>query len=246
MKSKILTLLAGISIFAACGASAVPTTITQNITASASSSGTSFTFNTFDATLGTLNAVDLFIVSSTIQGSFTLNKTGGGNATITSIKNTLNIQGASGSGLSNDDGNTFQSTALEFNRNPSGTIILFGNATNSNRLVTINGTSQSIISSSTQVTLGGDFLFSYYIGDGVSTFNYNVFNQLEYSNSGSTFANNTNNILTPTTLSLRYSYTTDPSPVPEPGQVAASLLLLGGIGAYVFIKRRKKSAPAAA
>jgi hypothetical protein len=37
--------------------------------------------------------------------------------------------------------------------------------------------------------------------------------------------------------------------VPEPGQVAASLLLLGGIGGYVFLKRRKAAkatAPAAA
>lgn len=30
-----------------------------------------------------------------------------------------------------------------------------------------------------------------------------------------------------------------PTAVPEPGQVAASLLLLGGIGGYVFLKRRK-------
>ena len=30
-----------------------------------------------------------------------------------------------------------------------------------------------------------------------------------------------------------------PSPVPEPGQVAASLLLLSGIGGYVFLKRRR-------
>jgi hypothetical protein len=39
-----------------------------------------------------------------------------------------------------------------------------------------------------------------------------------------------------------------PSAVPEPGQVAASLLLLSGIGGYVFLKRRKaaKSALAAA
>jgi hypothetical protein len=29
------------------------------------------------------------------------------------------------------------------------------------------------------------------------------------------------------------------NPVPEPGQVAASLLLLAGIGGYVFLKRRK-------
>jgi sulfatase modifying factor 1 len=31
----------------------------------------------------------------------------------------------------------------------------------------------------------------------------------------------------------------DPAAVPEPGQIAASLLLLGGIGGYVFLKRRK-------
>jgi hypothetical protein len=33
--------------------------------------------------------------------------------------------------------------------------------------------------------------------------------------------------------------------VPEPGQVAASLLLLSGIGGYVFVKRRKAAKPAA-
>jgi hypothetical protein len=55
------------------------------------------------------------------------------------------------------------------------------------------------------------------------------------------------NMFAPTSLTLRYTYTpSDPSAVPEPGQVAASLLLLGGIGGYVFIKRRRKSAVAAA
>jgi len=38
----------------------------------------------------------------------------------------------------------------------------------------------------------------------------------------------------------------DPSPVPEPGQVAASLLLLAGIGGYVWMKRRKTAKPATA
>jgi hypothetical protein len=40
-----------------------------------------------------------------------------------------------------------------------------------------------------------------------------------------------------------------PTGVPEPGQVAASLLLLTGIGGYVFLKRRKAAqaaTPAAA
>lgn len=36
-----------------------------------------------------------------------------------------------------------------------------------------------------------------------------------------------------------------PAAVPEPGQVAASLLLLGGIGGYVFLKRRKAAKSAA-
>jgi hypothetical protein len=37
-----------------------------------------------------------------------------------------------------------------------------------------------------------------------------------------------------------------PAAVPEPGQVAASLLLLAGIGGYVFLKRRKTAKPAQA
>jgi hypothetical protein len=47
--------------------------------------------------------------------------------------------------------------------------------------------------------------------------------------------------------SFATSYFTPSAAVPEPGQVAASLLLLSGIGGYVFLKRRKtaKTAPAA-
>jgi len=33
------------------------------------------------------------------------------------------------------------------------------------------------------------------------------------------------------------------TPIPEPGQVAASLLLLGGIGGYVAWKRRRNNRP---
>jgi len=69
----------------------------------------------------------------------------------------------------------------------------------------------------------------------------------ENTGTGST-ALDPSNLLSPTSLTLRYTYTpsSGPSAVPEPGQVAASLLLLGGIGGYVFIKRRRKSAVAAA
>lgn len=56
------------------------------------------------------------------------------------------------------------------------------------------------------------------------------------------------NSATPTSFSPTFSTAyAAPSSVPEPGQVAASLLLLSGIGGYVFLKRRKaaKSASAA-
>jgi hypothetical protein len=47
-----------------------------------------------------------------------------------------------------------------------------------------------------------------------------------------------------TTLGFALEPYTDPTAVPEPGQVAASLLLLGGIGGYAFVKRRKAAKPA--
>jgi hypothetical protein len=91
------------------------------------------------------------------------------------------------------------------------------------------------------VTLSINSPFTSYIG--LSNVNFEAFLLFGDDNTGSGTTNpNTDNLLSPTTLTLRYTYTIDPVPVPEPGQVAASLLLLGGIGAYVFLKRRKKPA----
>jgi hypothetical protein len=45
-------------------------------------------------------------------------------------------------------------------------------------------------------------------------------------------------------LVAQSTFSGGPSPVPEPGQVAASLVLLAGIGGYVFLKRRKAAKPA--
>ena len=49
------------------------------------------------------------------------------------------------------------------------------------------------------------------------------------------------------TLGYAYVSSGSPSAVPEPSQIAASLLLLTGIGGYVFLNRRKPAlAPTAA
>jgi hypothetical protein len=83
-----------------------------------------------------------------------------------------------------------------------------------------------------------------YVGTGLTpTFTLFLNNSMTATPTPST----TFNLLAPnTSVTLRYTYTPSTAPVPEPGQVAASLLLLGGIGGYVFIKRRRKPAVAAA
>jgi hypothetical protein len=50
---------------------------------------------------------------------------------------------------------------------------------------------------------------------------------------------NYTNLFATTSMTLRYTYTAAPSGVPEPRQVAASLLVLVGVGGYAFMKRKK-------
>lgn len=246
MNSKVLSFAAGLAMFTAAAASAVPSTVTQNSTQTVTQSGTSFTFNTFNSSLGTLTAVSLLVQSSDISGNFTVARTGGAsNVTINGITTNLFLTGAVGSGLGDDGG---YSVGISPARDPSGSFIL--NSSNSfTRVVGINGTQSLVSGTPTTVLFDGGLNLNYYIGDGTSTFAYNglldiVLNQS--GSAGSTASVTSSNALAPTQLTLQYSYTPGIAPIPEPGQVAASLLLLGGIGAYVFIKRRKKSAPATA
>ncbi len=235
MKTLIKSaIIAGISILAAGVASAQVTSLTQNVTHNVIEEGegtTTFTFNQFDSSLGSLTAVDLIIQSSTLQGSFTVFKNS--IRTFSTLSAELFIPDVVGYGSG-----FYSTTPYSFARTPSGTFAV----NNTTQLVSVNGTTQSLISN-TPVTLSinsGDF--STYIGSSTLSFNPSV---IISANSGASFTLNGANLLSPTTLTLRYTYN-DPSAVPEPGQVAASLLLLGGIGGYVFIKRRRKPATAAA
>ncbi len=237
MKNPTRSLALGIVLFGAASAAfAVPSTITQNATQTVITDGSTFTFNQFNPTLGTLNAIDLIIDSSTLQGSFTLNRTSGsGSRTYTDFTAALSIDPSTGFA-------GYSSSPLSFNRSPSGNITI--NSGNLNQLVSVVGTTQSLIGGS-PVTLSITSPFASYIG--LSNVSFDAFLLYGDDNTGSgTMIPNTDNLLSPTSITLRYTYTNDPVPIPEPGQVAASLLLLGGIGAYYFVKRRRKSAPAAA
>ena len=120
------------------------------------------------------------------------------------------------------------------------------NAANASRTFTVNGTTQSLIGASPVTLSINSSVFANYTGSGTVLYTSSILEGDDNTGTGST-ALDPSNLLSPTSLTLRYTYTSgDPSAVPEPGQVAASLLLLGGIGGYVFIKRRRKSAVAAA
>jgi hypothetical protein len=230
MKNSIRSLALGIALLGAIATVSKAATVSFNDSNNVSGDGSTFTFSQFNPTLGTLTAIDLIIDSSTLQGSFSLNRTSG-TRTYTDFTAEISIEPATGfSG--------YTSSALSFNRSPSGNIIM--SSGNPNQLVSVVGTTQSLISGS-PVTLSINSPFTSYIG--LSNVNFEAFLLFGDDNTGSGTTNpNTDNLLSPTTLTLRYTYTIDPVPDPEPGQVAASLLLLGGIGAYVFLKRRKKPA----
>jgi len=228
MKTLIKSAIIGLALVGA--AHAVPNYVTQNSTENVSTTGTSFTFNQFDSSLGTLNAVDLIIQSSTLQGNITLTRTSG-SRNFTDLTAGLSFDPAAGfSG--------YDTTALSYLRTPSGSFTI--NATSSSRLITVNGTTQSLIGGSPVTLSINSGSFGSYTG--LSTVSFSTSILLGDVNTGSgSFTTTSSNLISPTTLALRYTYSTTPSGVPEPGQVAASVLLLSGIGGYFFIKRRRKS-----
>lgn len=239
MKNPIRSLLLGIALVgvALAGvAQAATNSYTDNQTID--TSGVSFTFTKFDSSLGSLSAVDLIINSSVPGGSFSFSKTGVGSSTYQSFNGGMQVY-SDNSLLFNN------STAISLTATPVAGNGTFQSSSNiNNRTFSVAG-SQSLLSSvpytqSIASSGWGDFT-------GTGSLNlYGLFNALATA-SGSNLTPQYANLIAPTSLTVRYTYTpASPSPVPEPGQVAASLLLLGGIGGYVFIKRRRKPAVAAA
>lgn len=227
MKNLFLSLLAAFLAVSSAQAALITSSDSQNVNLA----GVNFTFNQFDPTLGSLTGIDLVIQSSTLQGNLTITRQSG-TLTINTISAALGMDPVTGF-----DG--YDSTPYNFLRTPSGSFTI--NSTNTSRLITVNGTTQSLINN-TPVTLSiNPADFSTYLG--ISTVSLPANLNLSYpSTSGSGVVNTlAGNLFSPTSMQLIYTYTPAPSPVPEPGQVAASLLVLGGLGVY-FVLRRRRSA----
>ncbi len=199
-------------------------------------SGVSFTFNQFNPALGSLSAVDVIINSSVPGGSFFFTKTGAGSSTFTSFNAGIQVYSDNFTVFDNATTRSLSATPVAGN----GTFLSASPL--NNRTFNVSG-SQSLIAATPTTESISSGNWSDFTGLGTITL-YGLFNASATATGSNVTANYTN-LSAATSLTVQYTYTVAPAPVPEPGQVAASLLLLGGIGAYVFIKRRKKSAPAA-
>jgi hypothetical protein len=233
MKTFILTIIASVSVLASAFAQSV--TINQTVTPTLTTTSQTFTFNLFDSDLGTLTAVNLLLNSSVAGGSVSLT-TDAESAIFDSFTSRVRT---SGTGLA-----PLETTAVPISLNPG-----LPNPQSANTLESYYVTgSQSLISSVQTYAINSLNWASYQTPGGAGNtpnFSARTFATQTLTTDGSPVFISTL-YTAASSYTLRYTYTPGPAPIPEPGQVAASLLLLSGIGAYVFIKRRKKSAPAAA
>lgn len=240
IKSAIISIVS--LIFVGIARATPSSYVTQNITHSVdTNTGATFTFNQFNTSLGTLSAVDFLINSSTPSGSAVVtNNSLTSNVTVKLIKSALTFDPDGALGFSGYSGSDVNLDTTPTAKTPTWKVI---NASGS-QVFAING-SQSLIGGSAQTFSIASSDFSAYLG--TSTLSLKASSSINLSTSGAAFTVDSSLYSALTSTTLRYTYTAaSPSPVPEPGQVAASLLLLGGIGGYVFIKRRRKSATAAA
>jgi hypothetical protein len=233
MKNYLLPLLAALLATSSVRAALILNTEDPTI----GSTNTTFNFNLFNSDLGTLTAVDLLFNSSTAGGSVSVDtNTSGESALFSSMTSFVRT---SGTGLSQQN-----TTPVTISLNPG-----LPNNQPADTFQTYNVTgTQSLISSVQTYSINPVNWASYQTPGGVGNtpnFTGRAFTTPTFTADVlPTFSNSLYAAVS--SYTLRYTYTpAGPSPVPEPGQVAASLLLLGGIGTYFLIKRRRSSSASA-
>jgi hypothetical protein len=230
MHHALLVLLALLASATHSQAATENQTVTNNVL----STGTTFTFSQFNPSLGSLTAIDLIVNSSTPGGSVNVTNIDSNPMDVDGVEGRFRLTGNATLGLSG-----YTSPYGPMSTSPSAPVTL--NPLDSQAFSISGG--QSLIGGSPVTRSISSGAFAQYLGVGNVVFSTNV--QTQIDTLGADFSVTSTGFFSSTSLTLRYTYTPS-SPVPEPGQVAASVLLLGGIGAYVFIKRRRKSATSVA
>jgi hypothetical protein len=231
MKNYLLPLLAAFLAASSVRAALITYTDTNNVT---TGGGTTFTFSQFNSAFGTLSAIDLIINSSSPSGSITITNNAGTPMDVDEITARFRLAGNSTLGLS-----AYNTSYLGLHTTPSSPLTISGSGS---QAFAIDG-GQSFVGGSPVTRSISSAAFAQYLGSGTVSFSTSV--QTQIDTTGADFNVSSGAFNAPTSMTLRYTYTPAPAPVPEPGQVAASLLLLGGIGTYFLIKRRRSSSASA-
>ena len=227
MKNLLLILLSAFLAVSSSQAALITYTDSKNVY----STGTSFSFSQFNSSLGTLTAIDLIINSITPSGSITVTNNAGDPMSVDAVESRFRLPANSPLGLT-----AYSSSYTSLSTSPDSSGYNLGGSS-SQAFAVLGG--QSLINFAPVTRSISSSAFSSYLGSGTVSFNSSVQNQIDTM--GEDYSVTSTGYYGVTSLTLRYTYTEAPSPVPEPGQVAASLLVLGGLGIYFLLRRRRSA-----
>jgi hypothetical protein len=227
---KIFAILASVIAVVSSSQAAL---ITYNATPTIGTTNTTFNFSLFNSNLGTLTAVDLILNSSVASGSVSVDTNSSEeDATVNSITSYLRTFGT---GLTNQN-----TTPITLSLNPGLPYTVPAFSTQS---FSVTG-SPSLIPSAQTYSINSVNWSSYMVSGGVgNTPNFTGRTFATFNTIADVQPTTTNTLYTAaSSYTIRYTYTPTPSGVPEPSQVAASLLVVGGLGIYLLRRRRKVAA----
>jgi hypothetical protein len=234
MKNPIRSLALGIALTVCLGNSAMAASqsFTNQAVAVANSTFVNLTLNQFNPSLGTLTNVQVTINFVALAGNFSVTATTATAANVASDDDPATDIRIRGTGL----GYTQVDTTETVTTTPGVPFTVPGNSEQ-----TFLVSPESILLNNSQTISAGSF--GAYTGTGLVTFQ--VRSSPDIVVAGGAFTLDAIPFTATANMTVNYTYTPTAA-IPEPGQVAASLLLMGGIGAYYFVKRRRKSVPSAA
>jgi hypothetical protein len=226
---KILPLILAAIAFSSASQAAL---VSYNATPTIGTTNTTFNFQVFNSDLGTLTAVELLLNSSVAGGSMSIDTTiSEEDALLNSVTSYIR---SSGTGLTQQN-----TTPITLSLNPG---LAYNVPASTTQSFSVTG-SQSLVPSPLTYSINSANWSSYLASGGVgNTPNFTGRAFTTFSITSDVTPASYNTLYTAaSSYSIRYTYTPTPSGVPEPSQVAASLLVVGGLGIY-FLRRRRKVA----
>ena len=228
MKKTLLALALATGLSTSSQADTTVQTVTNTFDNSGSST---FYFSQFNPGLGTLTGITYSIVSSVDSGTFSVINNNVASVLVKTPKDVLTVVDNQTGDANYDGGRT------NFVTTPATGTAGFSLGGNSNQTFTV--TPKSLIGTG---TIDID-LYDYmgcpncvaYTGDGLVSFDATITPTVTVS--GGAYSFDMSGVSNTTEMTMTYTYETEP--VPEPSQVAASMLLLGGFAGFVIVRRRK-------